>query len=57
MMYGKNAIAHLVTELDMLFEIQLFYPKILDFMQNHYSVTTTVHINLQEKPVYKNLEF
>ena len=43
----KNAIAHLVTKLDMLFEIQLFYPKILDFMQKHYSVATIVHINLQ----------
>ena len=31
----------------MLFEVQLFYPKILDFMQKHYSVATIVHINLQ----------
>ena len=43
----KNAIAHLVTKLDVLFETQLFYPKILDFMQKHYSVSTIVHINLQ----------
>ena len=46
-LYGQNAIAHLVTKLDMLFETQLFYPKILDFMQKHYSVSTIVNINLQ----------
>ena len=38
-LYKKNGTAHLGTKLDMLFEIQLFYPKILDFMQKHYSVT------------------
>ena len=31
---------------------QLFYPKILDFMQKHYSVATFVHINLPPKPIF-----
>ena len=28
---------------------QLFYPKIVDFLQKHYSVATFFHINLPEK--------
>ena len=53
-------IQYLRTKLDMLIEIaksvinkvvvilgkQLFYPKILDFIQKHYSVATFAHINL-----------
>ena len=49
---------YLGTKLYMLFEIvlilgkQLFYLKILDFMQKHYSVVTFVHINLPKKPIF-----
>ena len=32
-------------------EKQLFYPKIPVFMHKHYSVTTSVHINLPKKPI------
>ena len=31
---------------------QLFYPKILDFTQIHYSVATFVQINLPQKPIF-----
>ena len=49
---------YLGTKFDMLFEIaesveiQLFYPKILDFTPKHYSVVTFVHINLPIKPTF-----
>ena len=54
---------YLGTKLDILFETaksveiviilgkQLFYPKVLDFMQKHYSVATFVHKYLPEKPI------
>ena len=32
--------------------IFLLYPKIVDFMQKHYSVATFVHINLAKKSIF-----
>ena len=55
------------TKLDMLFETaksveiviilakQLFYPKILEFMQKHYSVATFVHIILPQNQFFLSI--
>ena len=40
------------VEMVIILEKQLFYHKIVDFMQKHYSVTTFVHINLQKSPFF-----
>ena len=39
------------VEIVKILEKQQFYPKILDFMQEHHSVATLVHVNLPKKPI------
>ena len=45
-------IAKSVETVITLGRIQLFYPKIVVFMQKHYSVATFVQINLPKKPIF-----